>query len=98
MNKYNSILKEIGYDTKNSALKDMALFQSLSKLEQYKTECEFYEKKYGKSYTVFKKEIRKKKEIEDFQLENDLEDWQFAANTVKWWSKKIKELKSAETI
>ncbi len=98
MNKYKTILKEIGYESEDSALRDIALFQSLFKLDQYKAECEFYKKKYGKSYLALKKEVRRKKGMEDFQLENDLEDWQFAVNAIKWWSGKIRELKSAKAV
>jgi len=30
---------------------------------------------------------------EDFQKEEDLEDWEFANKALKWWEKKLKELR-----
>lgn len=40
----------------------------------------------------FERLIHSEKDREDFQLEEDLEDWEFSLSALKWWQAKVKEL------
>jgi len=51
-----AILAEEGYASEKSMLKDVYLMNALAKIEQYRAECEFYEKKYGMSRKVFEQQ------------------------------------------
>ena len=97
MNVKETVLAEGGYDTEDKLLKDIYLLNTLAKIEHYSAECEFFEKKYLITLKEFKKFLHKGKGKEDFEKENDLEDWEFAANALIWWGKKMKELKIAKT-
>lgn len=88
------ILKE-GYNSSAELIQDWVLMVAFSKVEQYKTECEFFGKKYRMKLEEFELFLHKEKGKEDFQKEEDLEDWEFALNALQWWEKKVKRLKSA---
>ena len=83
-----------GYRSSEEMLTEVYFLNSLSKKEQYKAEIEFFEKKYGIKLPEFKKKLHNVKEKEDFVKEEDLEDWEFAVNALKWWTKKAKEFKN----
>jgi len=90
------VLKEIlvgeGYSSPDELIRDWALITALSKVEQYRAECEFFRRKYGMELEEFESLLRERKGQEDFEKEEDLEDWEFAASALKWWEKKLKEL------
>lgn len=88
-----SVLSEKGYFSEEEMLKDVYFLNALSKIEQYKAEVGFFEKKYKTDLKSFEKMIHKTKGKEDFIKENDLDDWVFAISALKWWSKKAKEIK-----
>ena len=83
------------YSSPETLLKDVYFLNSLSKIEQYKAEVEFFEKKYGVRFAEFRKNIRKTKGREDFTIEEDMEDWEFAVNALEWWTKKAENYKNA---
>ena len=91
-----SILEEVllkeGYGSKEEKIRDWALDVALSKLEKYKAESDFFEKKYGMNLKEFESFLHKEKGSEDFEKEEDIEDWEFSFKALKWWEKKIKEL------
>ncbi len=89
------ILIEEAYSSSEKMLEDVYFLHTLSKKEQYKAEIEFFEKKYGVRLSEFKKKLRNVRGRENFNKEDDLEDWEFAANALKWWTKKAKEFKNA---
>jgi hypothetical protein len=73
------VLLEEGYNSTDELVRDWALLVALSRLEQYQAECEFFEKKHNMS-------------LEQFGQEEDIEDWEFSCNALKWWQAKAKEL------
>lgn len=89
------LLAEEGYLSEKNMIKDVYLLSALAKIEQYRAECEFFEKKYGMSLRTFKQQLRRARNEEDFQKEEDLANWEFAANALKWWKRKQKELRVA---
>jgi len=94
MNVVKEILIEEGYSSAESLAKDISVLFALSKAEQYRSECELFEKKYGVSLNEFEKTLHSQKGIEVFEKEEDLEDWEFSANALKWWEEKVKEIRS----
>lgn len=90
------ILAEKGYASEKDLLKDLYLLEALAKVEQYQAECEFFEKKYGMDLKMFEQQLHKKRGIEDFGKEDNLNDWEFAHNALNWWKRKLKELRLAK--
>ena len=96
MDSINEVLLREGYASWQALIKDWALIAALSKLEQYRAECDFFQKKYGMTLEKFEARLREKKGREEFEKEADIIDWEFSAEAVKWWEKKIKEIQDAE--
>ena len=92
---FAELLRREGYSSQSELMQDWALLLALSRLEQYRAECEYLERKYGMQPDEFEKLIHGEKGREDFEQEEDLEDWEFCLNALKWWKAKIKELQGA---
>ncbi len=90
-----SILAEEGYSSEKNLLRDLYLLEALTKIEQYRAECEFFEKKYDMDLKTLERQLHKDKGQENFEKEEDLEDWEFAKKALNWWEKKLKELRLA---
>lgn len=65
--------------------KDAAYLFVLSKIDQYKGEIEFFEHKYKKDFLSVERDAHEEKGKEDFTLEADLEDWEFAVESLHYW-------------
>ena len=89
------LLLEEGYNSTDELVRDWALMIALSRLEQYRAECEFFEKKHNTSFEQFERVAHQKKGHEDFEQEEDIEDWEFSANALRWWQAKVEELRNA---
>jgi len=89
------VLRKEGYDSHNELLHEWALLLALSRSEQYSAECESFERRYGMKIEEFEKGLRQGKGREDFEREEDLDDWEFCLNAMKWWKDKVKELQGA---
>jgi hypothetical protein len=63
-----------------------------TKLQKYIAESMTFEKKYNLKFLEFKENIEKKTEDEDFDLENDLMDWEFAIKNILYWQEKLDRL------
>lgn len=81
---------------KDSGILEMAgdaiLLFLLSKIDQYGAECECYEKKYNSKYSDFEKKVHSVKNHEDFSVEEDLEDWEFAEKSLNYWKSKYRDI------
>ena len=95
MGNLEEVLLKEGYGSPKELVRDWALMTALSRLEQYRAECEFFERKYGLKFDAFEKILHSKKGREDFEKEADLEDWEFASSAHRWWEKQVKELQCA---
>lgn len=91
----SDILSHEGYGSGNAFLKDATGFLALAKVEQYRAECEFFERKYGMRLEQLREALQNTKGEEEFDREEDLADWEFAEVALRWWEEKIRELKSA---
>jgi hypothetical protein len=90
----SEILQETG-QSEASILREHLLLTGLAKLTRYEAECSKFEKKYGQSLVVFKKQINKRHNEENFAAEDDLIDWEFADAALKWWRAQVEELRRA---
>jgi len=91
----DDILSQEGYSSGGAFLADSVYCLALAKVEQYRAESEFFEKKHGTELAEFRQFLRSVKGREDFSAEEDLEDWEFAGVALRWWEEKVKELKRA---
>jgi hypothetical protein len=87
------VLLEEGYSSSHELVRDWALMMALSRLEQYRAECEFFERKHGMPLEQFECLVHEKKGQEDFEQEEDIEDWEFCVSALKWWQAKIEKLR-----
>ena len=92
MDSLNEVIFREGYGSPTALMKEWALIVALSKVEQYKVECDFFQKKYGMTMEDFESRLRGERGREDFEKEDDMNDWEFSLEALKWWEKKIKEL------
>jgi len=86
------ILLEDGYSSPDDLLKDWVSFAALSRIEQYRSEKEHFEERYGMSLETFGDELHAQKGVENFEQEGDLEDWEFACKALIWWEDKFREI------
>lgn len=74
--------------------KDAVLLFVLSKIDQYQGEIDFFKNKYKQDFEELETKAHSRKGHEDFGVEEDLEDWEFANKSLEWWTKKYTELKN----
>ncbi|PIU64350.1 MAG: hypothetical protein COS84_08505 [Armatimonadetes bacterium CG07_land_8_20_14_0_80_40_9] len=89
------VLMEDGYESKDQVVDSFTIMIVLSKIDKYKSECAKYEKKYDCSLDALKSRIEKMEGEEEFEIEDDLMDWEFAENAKKLWQKRLEVLNSA---
>lgn len=89
------VLLEEGYHSTDGVLRGWALLTAMSRVEQYRAECESFQKKHGRPLAEFDRATHSIKGREDFAAEDDLDDWAFAVEALKWWQSKVKELRVA---
>lgn len=90
----DEILSEAG-ETEAEALRDHAVLLCLSKVSRHEAECGHFKGKHGESIEVFRRRVDNMKEQEDFELEDDLMDWEYADRALKWWQSRAEELQGA---
>jgi len=95
MDSLNEVLLREGYSSPHALIKDWALIVALSKVEQYRADCDFFQKKYNMSMEEFESSLHRETGSEDFEKEDDINDWEFSLEAQKWWEKKIRELQDA---
>jgi len=89
------ILMEEGYNSTDELLRDWSLMVALTRVEQYRAECEFFERKYKMTLIQLEQKARQVKGQELFEQEEDLEDWEFSTQALNWWQTRVEELKYA---
>ncbi len=73
-------------------LKNYALNLVHGKIHKYEVEKSCFEKKYGQSLEDFGRKVDATENEENFEWEDDLKDWEFAVENLKYWKKKAAEL------
>ena len=69
------------------------LFQALTKMSRYDAECAVFKKKYGQALQTLLE--TRSAQTEDFDLEDDLLDWQYANATLQWWQSCVQAFQHA---
>ncbi|MBI5416972.1 hypothetical protein HZA55_03350, partial [Candidatus Poribacteria bacterium] len=70
------------------------LNQVYSKIHKYDNENIHFSKKYNCSFEEFNHKIDLMNDKENFDWEDDLMDWKFAFENLKYWQKKAKEIQT----
>ena len=89
------ILIEEGYTSIDELVQEWSFMVALTKVEQYQAECAYFQQKYQSSLDDFEQRLHAVKGQEDFGKEEDLSDWKFAINALKWWQTKTRDLQYA---
>ena len=89
------VLLKAGYGSAEEVFQGWALMEAMSRMEQYRAECERFEQKYQQAFEKFQQRVCRQRGQEDFDEEADLEDWAFARSALKWWQSKVEELRLA---
>ncbi len=74
-------------------LKNYALNIVCGKIHKYEIKNVCFEKKYGQSLEEFRRKIDVVENEENFEWEDDLKDWEFAIENIKYWKKRQRNLK-----
>ncbi|CEP68482.1 Uncharacterized [Moorella glycerini] len=94
LRKVGPVLRNMGFANEREALKEQALLLILSKINRYRAECSYYEKKYGMTFEKFAAMVHENSG-EDFEHEDDLLDWRFAKETLEDLMRQKKEIEDA---
>ena len=84
-----------GFSSIDAAAWEVSLTVALSKVSTYERECEHFRQKYGESLEGFRRYVEEMKGREDFAMEDDLADWEFAAHALQLWQKRVEILRHA---
>ncbi len=85
------ILKQAG-EREDLALKEYATLLALSKISRYEVECSLFEAKYREPLAQFQRHVQSLQDQEDFAVEDDLMDWEFADRALRWWQERLTEI------
>lgn len=88
------ILTKAG-ETESGALREHAMLLALSKISRYEAECKHLSAKYGESLESLRNRIEQTEGEENFEVEEDLMDWEYAAAALSWWQSRVEELRNA---
>jgi hypothetical protein len=92
MEPFEEVLFSDGYESSKVLIRDWALLACLARIEEYRAECEFFQKKHGMSMRESESCLHEEKGHEDFKKEDDLADWQFSLETLEWWEEKARNM------
>ncbi|MBI3250181.1 MAG: hypothetical protein HYZ50_27105 [Deltaproteobacteria bacterium] len=89
------VLSAGGFVTPEAAAWEVSLTLALAKISQYERECLGFRHKYGESLEPFQKRVEGMIGAEDFTMEDDLADWEFAERALDLWQKRAEVLRRA---
>ncbi|MGH8058743.1 MAG: hypothetical protein ACREOH_16140 [Candidatus Entotheonellia bacterium] len=84
-----------GFPSIEAAAWEVSLTVALSKVSYYERECEQFRRKYGKPLEAFRTSVEELRDSEDFAVEDDLADWEFADRALQLWQKRVEILRHA---
>lgn len=88
------VLSEFGFSGIKELVTDQLSMMILSKIAHYESESKLYESKYKTSFEVTAAQA-KMIGSENFELDDDLNDWRFAKESVELYRLKLQELQRA---
>jgi hypothetical protein len=80
--------------TTDSVLREHIVMTGLAKLSRYEAQCVSFENKYKETLESFRKHMQQEGK-EDFSMEDDLMDWEYADAAFQWWKAQLKDIKRA---
>ena len=89
------VLSVGGFTTPETAAWEVSLTVALAKLSQYERECASFRHKYGEPLEDLKERVEKTMRTEDFAVEDDLVDWEFADQALTLWQGRVEVLRGA---
>ena len=93
--KYESIIIQLGFKDLKSFVKNQALFMMMAKMEKYEAEIKCFEVKYRMDFKSFQEKIEGVKNKEVFKEEDDYLDWSFAKESLDRLNRQKRELEYA---
>ena len=84
-----------GFPSLEAAAWQVSLTVALSKVSAYERECESFRRKYDQPLEAFRRNVEAMSTREDFAMEDDLEDWEFATQALQLWQKRVEILRHA---
>jgi tRNA C32,U32 (ribose-2'-O)-methylase TrmJ len=73
----------------DDALRDVALLTGLSKISRYEAECHLFESRYGMQLHELQAKSAAMTGREDFKLDDDLMEWEFASAALDWLRREL---------
>lgn len=89
------VLVEGGFESEGEAMRDLSLTIALSQLSKYEREYERFKRKYHLDFVEFSQRVERETGREDFAVEDDLNDWEFAWRALRLWRERVEILKNA---
>ncbi|MFB6274066.1 MAG: hypothetical protein ABEL51_14345 [Salinibacter sp.] len=90
-----AVLTEGGYASETEAMRDLSLTIALAKVSTYERECRRFQRKYGRSFEELRDQVERQTGDEDFQVDDDLLDWEFASRALTHWRNRLHVLQNA---
>ncbi len=78
--------------TEQTIVREHLVLQALTKISRYQAECALFEKKYSHSLSAMQQATPN--QTENFSLEDDLLDWEYAQSALDWWKNCLREVKN----
>ena len=81
----NTLIDVLKYGNINpeKALTEYAIIDLLNKKDKYEQDVRAYEQKYNSDFYAFELKIHSQKNTENFEIEDDLMDWEFAVKCLQ---------------
>ena len=91
----NQVLSAGGFTTPEAAAWEVSLTIALAKVSQYERECGRFRQQYGVSLESLQKRVENTIGMEDFTVEDNLADWEFAEQALALWKTRAEVLRRA---
>ena len=89
----SELLSSLHYGSLEEAGREMICLQAESKVNEYRSEVERFEAKYGGSVEQVQERANAREHEEDFEEEDDLMAWRFARENLQYWRNKLRDIK-----
>ena len=89
------VLSAGGFTTPEEAAWEVSVTVALAKISQYERECAKFRHKYNESLVSLKERVENTIGAEDFAVEEDLADWEFAEQALALWKGRAEVLRRA---
>jgi len=88
-------LTAAGFASPLEAALALSLTIALAKVSRYEREAQHFRHKYGDTLEVVRSRAEQAIGTEDFAVEDDLADWEFAERSLELWQKRVEILRHA---